>query len=168
LSWLGAASIGVGAVAYVVDVATVLLGSTVEHRPPQYFIGAALLWLVTALALGTGTLAGLPWQAAFGFVMLAGWAGQMVNGHVLHIGVRLIATIYRGDDDETRPGALLDSRWSWFVFGAMQLAVAALACGLLLRNSSAAVAGALLGLAGWLAMATALAKARAAAKMLSA
>jgi hypothetical protein len=160
LSWAGAGFIAIGAAAYVVDVAAVLSGSTVSYRPPQYFIAAGIVWLMVALAFGAGSLAGEPWQSAFAFVMLAGWAGQMVNGHIFHIGVRLIATIYRGDDDETRPSELLDSRGPLFVFAVMQFAVAAIAIGLVSDNVIATATGAAIGLIGWLAMMSALANAR--------
>ncbi|HYL27477.1 MAG TPA: hypothetical protein VEW74_06545, partial [Candidatus Nitrosotalea sp.] len=102
------------------------------------------------------------------FVMLAGWVGQFVNAHVFHIGVRLIATIYRGDDDETRPQELLDPRWSWCVFIAFQIAVAAIAAGLVLDNPPIAIGGAAAGLFGWLAMITTLGRARIAAMNLRA
>jgi hypothetical protein len=160
LSWLGAGFIAVGAAAYVVDVAAVLSGSTVTYRPPQYFVAAGVIWLMVALAFGAGILAGEPWQKAFVFVMLAGWAGQMVNGHILHIGVRLIATIYRGDDDETEPRALLDPFRPWLTFAAMQLAVAFVAIGLIAGNGVPAAFGAAVGVIGWFVLMTALARAR--------
>ncbi|HEY1869295.1 MAG TPA: hypothetical protein VGG70_13450 [Candidatus Cybelea sp.] len=163
LSWLGGGLIALGAAAYIVDVAAILTGSSVTYRPPQFFIAAGLTWLLVALFLGTGVLAGAPWQSAFVFVMLAGWAGQMVNGHILHIGVRLIATIYRGEDDETEPRALLDPLRPWFAFFAMQLAVACVAVGLLAENANITAIGAAIGLMGWLALMTALAMARRAA-----
>jgi hypothetical protein len=147
-----------------VDVAVVLSGSTVEHRLPQAFVGAGLAWLIAALVAGAGVLAGRPWEAAFGFLMLAGWVGQLVNAHIFHIGVRLIATIYRGDDDETPPSELLGPRWSWFAYFAMQLAVGSMAIGLLWASTSAETFGAAMGLAGWLSLMTALVRARTSAK----
>jgi hypothetical protein len=160
LAWTGAGLIAIGAAAYVVDVAGVLSGSTVTYRPPQYFIAAGIVWLMVALALGAGALAGEPWQSAFVFVMLAGWAGQMVNGHILHIGVRLIATIYRGEEDDTPPSELLDHVRPWFAFGAMQLAVTTMTIGLVGGSNRVAMTGAAIGLAGWLAIVSALANAR--------
>jgi hypothetical protein len=160
LSWFGGGLIAVGAAAYVVDVAAVLSGSTVTYRPPQLFIAAGVTWLLVALFFGAGVLASAPWQAAFVFVMLAGWAGQMVNAHILHIGVRLIVTIYRGDDDETEPRELLDPLRPWLAFSAMQLAVAFVCVGLLASNANIEAIGAILGLMGWFALMTALAMAR--------
>lgn len=160
LSWLGGGLIAAGAAAYSVDVAAILSGSTVTYRPPQCFIAAGVIWLAAALVLGGGILAGNPWGAPFVFVMLAGWAGQMVNGHILHIGVRLIATIYRGDDDETEPRELLDVRRPWLAFVAMQIAVALVAAGLLSQIGALASAGTAIGLAGWIVLMSALASAR--------
>ncbi len=160
LSWSGGGLIVAGAAAYIVDVAAVLSGSTNSYRPPQYFIAAGVAWLAAALTLGAGVLAGLPWSAAFIFVMLAGWAGQMVNGHILHIGVRLIATIYRGDDDETEPRELLDARRPWFAFAAMQIAVWLVSAGLVVELRTLIAAGAAVGLMGWLILMSALAHAR--------
>ncbi|HET6275078.1 MAG TPA: hypothetical protein VFE16_03970 [Candidatus Cybelea sp.] len=152
LAWLGGGFLGAGALAYATDVTTILSGATVTYRVPQCFIGAAVGWLGVALALGAGVLAGMPWLGAFGFVMLAGWAGQMVNGHIFRIGVRLIATISRGDDDETQPSELLDTRGPWIAFGAMQLAITCVTAGLVFQNAPAATAGAALGLTGWFAI----------------
>ncbi|HMF29091.1 MAG TPA: hypothetical protein VKE42_09995 [Candidatus Cybelea sp.] len=160
LSWLGGGLIALGAAAYSVDVAAILSGSTVTYRPPQYFIAAGVVWLAAALALGGGVLAGAPWASAFVFLMLAGWAGQMVNGHILHIGVRLIATIYRGEDDETEPRELLDARRPWFAYAAMQIAVALVTAGLISQRGALTAAGAAIGLMGWFALMSALAAAR--------
>lgn len=160
LSWLGGGLIAAGAAAYIVDVAAIISGSTVTYRPPQCFVAAGVIWLAAALVLGAGVLAGRPWGAPFVFVMLAGWAGQMVNGHILHIGVRLIATIYRGDDDETEPRELLDARRPWLAFAAMQIAVALVAAGLVSQIGTVTSAGAAIGLVGWAILMGALASAR--------
>lgn len=160
LSWLGGGLIAAGAAAYIVDVAAILSGSTVTYRPPQCFIAAGVIWLAAALVLGAGLLAGRPWGAPFVFVMLAGWAGQMVNGHILHIGVRLIATIYRGEDDETEPRELLDARRPWVAFAAMQFAVALVTAGLVSETGGVTTAGAAIGLIGWAVLVGALTSAR--------
>lgn len=167
ISWLailGGVFIAVGAAAYVADVSLVLLGATVTYRLSQCFIAAALFWLLCALSFGGGVLTGGPWEAPFVFLMLAGWAGQMVNGHIFHIGVRLIATIYRGDEDETEPRELLHPRQPWLAFAAMQLAVAVVAYGLAARNDVVTAAGSAIGTIGWLATVVALAQARTAAR----
>lgn len=164
LAILGGVFIALGAAAYVADVTFVLLGATVTYRLSQCFIAAALFWLLCALSFGGGVLTGRPWEAPFVFLMLAGWAGQMVNGHIFHIGVRLIATIYRGDEDETEPRELLHPRQPWGAFVAMQFAVAVVAYGLAARNDAVTAAGGAIGTFGWLATIVALAHARTAAR----
>jgi hypothetical protein len=163
LIWPGATLFGFAAIVYALDVADILRRATVAHRVPQAFVAAAIVWLLCGLVLGAGTLAGKPWQLVFGFVILAGWIGQMIDAHVYHIGVRLLLTIYRGDDDETRPQDVLDARLAWCSFGAFQLALAAIVVGLLRENAASLIAGAALGFAGWLLTIGALAEARAAA-----
>lgn len=160
LVWPGALLVALGALAYVFDLADILRRASVPHRVPQAFLAAGAAWLLVGLALGAGVLAGQPWQLAYGFVLLAGWVGQMIDAHVYHIGVRLLLTIYRGDDDETRPNAVLDARLSWTSFAAFQLAIACAAAGLLAHSGAALGAAAALGLFGWAATIANLAVAR--------
>ncbi|HEY1976261.1 MAG TPA: hypothetical protein VGG89_06950 [Candidatus Baltobacteraceae bacterium] len=164
MTWIGAALLALGAAAYVVDTSDVLLRSTNPHGPPKAFVAAALVWLAVAMVLGAGVLLGHPWQAAYVFVLLMGWVAQMVDAHVFHIGVRLVSTIYRGEDDETRPIELLDARLAWLSFVLFQLAVAALAAGLLLPSKNACALGAFLGLCAWVVTMTAMIGARRAAR----
>jgi hypothetical protein len=58
---------------------------------------------------------------------LAGWLGQMVNAHLHHLGVRVVATYIIGEDDETRPWVLLEHRLSWLAFVTAQFAVGSVA-----------------------------------------
>ncbi|MDQ2817513.1 MAG: hypothetical protein M3T49_04790 [Candidatus Eremiobacteraeota bacterium] len=141
-----------GAALYAADLLTVVMRAPEPHRPPQAFLAAAALWLIIAALLGVGASAGKPWSSAFIFVGLVGWMGQMVNGHFHHIGVRLMATVARGDDDETSPGALLSSPASWLCWGLFQGAVALGAVGLLLDAPLAVRVAASLGACGWLTM----------------
>ena len=164
LSWLGAALFGIAAFAYAFDTLDVLRRAVVAHRPPQAFVLAAVVWFLVALVLGAGTLSGRDWQNAYIFVLLAGWVGQMVNAHVYHIGIRLVATVYRGEEDETRPNELLEPRLSWFSFFALQIAVAIIAVALLNDSASLAARGAIFGIGGWIAMAANVLGARARAK----
>lgn len=157
VEWIGGALLAAGALGYALDVGESLRRATVPHRPPQAFVAAGVVWLLVALVLGAGILRGAAWQSAFGFVLLMGWIGAMVNAHMLHIGVRLIATIYRGDEDETRPQDLLDARASWSAFVCAQAAVLVLALGLLGAGEAFRLAGAILGFLGWIAMIVALA-----------
>lgn len=109
---------------YVTQLALMLRSAPNPHRPPQAFVAASSLWLVVAVYFGGMAVIGASsYRAAFAFVFLVGWLGQMVIAHLYHIGIRLLATIVRGDDDETRPIELLDVRLSWSSFAGFQLAV---------------------------------------------
>ena len=152
-TWVGTIVMTAGAILYAVDIADVLRRATVTHRPPQAFVGAAVVWLLAGAVLGLGTIAGAPWGAATVYVLLVGWIAQMVNAHVHHIGIRLIATIARGDDDETRPGELLAAPLSWAAFALFQVAVAAGALALLGASPALLAAAAVAGVAGWCALA---------------
>ncbi len=150
--WIGGALFALAAIVYVFDAFDILLRSRNPHRPPQAFIAASLLWLLYALWLGAGVITGKPWQSAYMFVLLMGWAGQMVNAHLHHIGIRLLATIYRGDDDETQPQELLETRLSWYTFFSFQLAIAVVTVALLGNNETLAARGAICGVTAWIAM----------------
>jgi len=151
--WTGVAIVGFGVAVYVADLASVLRHATVRHRPPQAFLAAAAFWLTCALVLFVAALCGVPCLPALVFVALIGWIGQMINAHLHHIGVRLIATIYRGEDDETRPGELLSPALSWIAFVAFQVALLLGVAGSIEHVSPLVAAGAAAGLAGWTAMA---------------
>ena len=152
LSWIGMFDLLLGAIVYVGDLADVLRRATVAHRPPQAFLGAGAVWLVAGLALSAGLLAGAPWGAAAAYVLVIGWLGQMVNGHLYHIGIRLIATMARGDDDETQPYELLVLPLSWGSYALFQAAIAAGGFALMFGQTQFLVAVACAGFAGWIAM----------------
>lgn len=149
LLWAGAVLAAIGALAFTFDIATILAHATQTHRPPQAFVASSLFWLVVSLALGGATLVGAPLGAAYGFAMLIGFVGQMVNGHMLHIGIRVVATLMRGENDETEPIELLDARLSWAAFAGMQLAMTLCIYALCTGNRVAFVTGAGGGLAAW-------------------
>lgn len=148
----GAVAVCIGAMSYAVDLVDVLRRATVPHRPPQAFVAAAAIWLIVGFSLGAGAVVGAPSGAATIYVLLIGWIGQMVNGHLHHIGIRLIATMARGDDDETQPAELLSSPLSWTAFVLCQAAVAAGAVALFFGIAALLEGAALCGLAAWLAM----------------
>ncbi|HUY10688.1 MAG TPA: hypothetical protein VMV73_00345 [Candidatus Dormibacteraeota bacterium] len=152
LVWIGALCFGVGSLFYVRDAIVRLRNATVRHRLPQAFAIASVLWLLVALVLGAAALAGRATPDAYLFVLLLGWIGQMVNAHVYHIGVRLIATIYRGDDDETQPESLLSPILGWLSLTCFQLGIALVTLGLLATNEAATVTGFAAGFLGWSAM----------------
>lgn len=124
LSGVGLVLVSLGCLLYVWDLAAVLWRPPTLHRPPVVFVAFTLAYLVGVLILGWGIWLGhSAWQPAFAFLALAGWIGQSVNGYALHIGIRLLATLVRGDEDETEPGELLVPLWSWVSLVLFQLAV---------------------------------------------
>jgi hypothetical protein len=158
--WAGAALISLSALLYAGNLADVLRRATVKHRPPQAFIGIAAIWLIVGLTLAMASLASAPTASAAMYVLLVGWIGQMVNAHMYHIGIRLVATMTRGEDDETRPAELLLEPLSWGSFFFFQAAVAAGTVALLFDSAHLLAAAALCGLAGWFTMSCNVANAR--------
>jgi hypothetical protein len=149
VTWCGVVILGAGALFYTIDILDIVRRASVPHRPPQAFVVASILWLIVSTVLGFGLMLGKPWAGAYVFAVLVGWIGQMVNAHFLHIGVRLISTVVRGDEDETQPGELLDARLSWLAFVGMQTAVILCLCGLVFQIATFVAAGAAVGLAAW-------------------
>lgn len=153
--WLFASAGGafaLGVSAYAANLVDILRRRAVPNRVPQAFVAAAVVWLLCALVLGIGTMAGRPWGAAFVFVALVGWLGQMVNAHVFHIGIRLLITAVRGDDDETRPWTILNEPLALTVWALFQTAVALGAFGLFAQVRVAVECAAVSGLIGWFVM----------------
>jgi len=131
----------VAAVAYAVDGFDRVLRATTPHRAAHAFIVASLFWLVfaaCAAALGAYEVAIV--------AALAGWLGQMVNAHLHHLGIRVIATTFAGDDNETRPWQLLDARLSWAAVILAQIATGLLVLGVLRYYPWVFVASGSLGL----------------------
>jgi predicted membrane channel-forming protein YqfA (hemolysin III family) len=166
LTWIGAVLFVVAALGYAFDTLDRVRRARNPHRPPQAFVVAGVLWFLASLALGAGVLLGKPWQQAYGFLLLMGWVGQFVNAHLYHIGIRLLATVYRGEEDETRPQELLEARLSWYSFFAFQIAIAAVAVALVRDDASLVARGAIFGITGWIAMIANVLAARTRAKIL--
>lgn len=142
-----------GAALYVVDLAGILSRASVAHRPPQAFLAASGIYFFGAALLGVGVLAGrTEWQTAYAYLALIGWLGQMVNGHLYHIGIRVLATVARGEDDETRPAELLAAPLSWSSWAALQAAVATGVVGLMTGTGNLVALAGGLGLVGWTLM----------------
>jgi len=153
LEWIGTLACVVGLVIYALDVLFLALAATVPHRPPQAFVVASIGWLFITCLLAVAVLRGNTNAApACVFVGLIGWIGQMVIAHLHHIGIRLIATMTRGDDDETLPEALLSARLSWSSLALFQVAVACGVLGLLTSRADIVIVAAFSGGLGWFAM----------------
>jgi hypothetical protein len=148
----GAVALALAAVLYAVYLTRMLAGARNPHRPPQAFVVASGLWLLVAVGLGAGIVFGRGYGSALVVVLLVGWLGQMVVAHLHHIGIRLLATVARGDDDETRPAELLVGRLSWATFAAFQFAVFAAVIGSIARDAAAMRFAAACGVLGWLMM----------------
>lgn len=160
LAGAGAALAVVGALVYALDAGLVLARATVRHRPPQAFFGAAALYYVVAAVLGVGVLRGhADWMGAYAFAALMGWLGQMVLAHLHHIGVRVLATLARGEDDETPPAALLTAGLSWGAFAAFQVAIAGVVLAVLAGRADFVPPLAAVGGLGWVLMSANLARA---------
>jgi hypothetical protein len=151
--WPGIFHCSAGATLYAIDMLALLARSTVRHRPPQAFLAASMIWLVVAVALGVLVVAGqTALESAYVFVGLVGWVGQIVIAHLHHIGMRLIATMARGDDDETPPPVLLSPVLSWATFVLFQMAVATGLTALISDSSAVLMAASAAGFAAWIAM----------------
>ncbi|HEY9899160.1 MAG TPA: hypothetical protein V6D00_08260 [Pantanalinema sp.] len=151
--WAGLAALAIAAVLYAIDGAELVIGAPNDHKPPIAFVSMTLIYLVATVLIGLGVNAGHPeWQAALAFVGLIGWMGQSVNGYLMHIGIRLLTTVVRGDDDETRPGQLLVPWLSWTAFVATQAAVVGGTALLLLGLGHYLPWVGACGLVGWVAL----------------
>lgn len=102
-----------GALSYALDIADILRRAQVSHRPPQALMAFAAAWVVAASLLLLGAAFGKAWGLAAVYAALIGWIGSAVLAHIHHIGVRVLITTIRGEDDETRPGAVLNATLSW-------------------------------------------------------
>lgn len=147
-----------GALVYAADALDIVRRATTPHPPVRAFVVASITWLLVAVACVLAAAYGVP--GAWGSLVaatavvaaLAGWAGQMVNAHLHHLGVRVLITLVRGDDDETRPWEILDARLTWMTFVLAQLAVLGVTAGLAFSQSLAIEVGASAGLLAIAAM----------------
>jgi hypothetical protein len=116
-----------GALTFAADAADILRRSHGPHAAAHAFVTASVVWLILATVVAVCASWGVPVGRAAVVVALSGWLGQMVNAHLHHLGVRVVATYIIGEDDETRPWALLEHRLSWLAFVTAQLAVGSVA-----------------------------------------
>ncbi|HVA34426.1 MAG TPA: hypothetical protein VNG31_09775, partial [Candidatus Baltobacteraceae bacterium] len=139
----------VAAALYAADAFDRVRRATTPNRPAHAFVVASLLWLLfSASAAATGA-----YDVAI-VAALAGWLGQMINAHLHHIGIRVIATTFAGDGDETRPWQLLDLRLSWATVVCAQAAVVLLVLGVAIQVPWCFVASGTVGLLAAAAFAT--------------
>lgn len=152
-AWIGAVLCVAGAAVYGVDMLALLATATVQHRLPQAFAAAAIVWLFASAGLGLASLAGAArFEPAYVFAGLVGWIGMMVVAHLHHIGIRLIATAARGDDDETPPEALLHPVLGWLSFALFQAAIGMCGAGLSSGTPSLVGSGSIAGFCAWCVM----------------
>lgn len=153
LRWAGMGLVAVAAALYLVDTGRLVYGAPNDHKPPIAYVASTLVYLGATVLIGLAVTAGrAEWQAALAYVGLLGWIGLSVNGYLHHIGIRLLATMARGDDDETPPGALLNPRLSWLAWTTQQVAVLGGTIALLMGGGHLLPAFGAFGLVGWLAM----------------
>ncbi len=122
------------------------------HRLPREFVSAAAFWLCVAIAFGIAGLLGHGVTGALLVAVLLGWIGQNVNAHMMHVGIRLLATLVISDDDETRPIELLDRRLGVVSFALWQIAVACAIAGVTVSSGILLEVAGAAGCAGSLAM----------------
>lgn len=122
VAFAGAVLLAIGALLFAIDIVDVLVRARVAHRPPQLLMACAAGWAMAAAGLLLASVLGAPLAEAAIYAALIGWVGSAVVAHLHHIGVRVVLTSLRGEDDETRPGSVLGGRLSWSAFGLYQLA----------------------------------------------
>ncbi len=150
----GSALVVVAAAIYLASVVRALGGTKGSRNLARDFVTASSLWLAVAIGYAIANLTGRPDTAALAFAILLGWIGQNVNAHLMHVGVRLLATLVIDNADETQPADLLDRRASIVSFVGYQAAIACGIAGLSLHAGRLLEAAAILGLCGMAAMAT--------------
>ncbi|HEY9854399.1 MAG TPA: hypothetical protein V6D05_01590 [Stenomitos sp.] len=153
LRWLGMGLVAIAAACYVIDMGKLVYHAPNDHKPPIAYVASTLVYLVATVVLGLGVTGGrAEWQAPLAFVALVGWMGLSVNGYLHHIGIRLLTTMARGEDDETPPQELLNPRLSWLGFAGQQVAVLGGTLVLLAGAAQWLPLFGTFGLLGWLAM----------------
>lgn len=132
--WVGAVAMAIAALAYAVDTLDIVARSQ-GAMVVRAFVVASVLWSLVAIVLGIGTLLGHHWSDAFGYVVLVGWVGQMLDGHLASLARPLPA---------------------WLSFVAFQSAVLYGLMGLLAGFAAPVALAAAFGALGWCAAIVAL------------
>ncbi len=152
LTVAGCALLVIGAMVFAGDLGLVLSHATVAHRPPQVLMACAVLAAITASLLALGAASGQPWAAAAIYLALLGWIGNAVVAHVHHIGIRVLLTNVRGEDDETRPGAVLLAPLTWATVAGYEAAVILGVWGLMRAEFRLVQLAAIIGFVSFLAL----------------
>lgn len=119
---VGCALLVIGTAAYASDIYDIMSRATIEHRPPQILMLFAATFAVIAAILATCAAAGKPTANAAIFATLIGWIGSAILAHIHHIGVRVLLTTTRGQEDETRPEKVLTTPLTWTTVTLYELA----------------------------------------------
>lgn len=153
-STLGVWLITIGVAVYAYDIVDIVARATVPHRPPQVLMLAAVLFAIAACLCAVFSLFTAPLAPAAVVAALLGWAGCAVLAHLHHIGVRVVITFIRGDEDETRPWSVLDARLTWTTAIAYLAAAVLATLGAALASGSLFQLAAVLGAIAWIALAS--------------
>lgn len=119
---VGCALLIVGTAAYATDIADIMKRATVRHRPPQILMLFAASFAIVAAILALCAATGKPTAGAAIFAALIGWIGSAILAHIHHIGVRVLLTTTRGENDETRPEKVLTPAITWTTLTLYELA----------------------------------------------
>ena len=150
---IGGLSLAVSALMYAVTTLRALRASTASHRLPREFVFASMVWLIVASAFGVTTMVGYDLSSAMLFVLLVGWVGQTLNAHLMHTGIRVLATMTIDEDDDTEAIDLLDRRWGLASLAINQVAVLCGAIGLCIGSTALLRLAAVAGIGAMIAMA---------------
>ena len=104
-----------GALVYLLESVSLLLRSSSPHPVLWAWWATGIAGLFASLATGATlflTDSGIS-RNLFVYLVLAGWIQPFLLGHLHQIGVRLLATLVRGPEDETPPSRLLSSPHAW-------------------------------------------------------
>ncbi|MBV9272094.1 MAG: hypothetical protein JO165_13455, partial [Candidatus Eremiobacteraeota bacterium] len=142
----------IGALAYLIDLADVFRRATTPHVQPQLLMVFGALCSFVAMLVAASAMLGKDVGAAAVYVALIGWVGSAVIAHLHHLGVRLLLTIVRGDDDETRPWEVLTPHLTWLTVALYIAAVVLGALALNLHHFAYLEIAAICGILAWIVM----------------
>lgn len=163
---VGCALLVIGTAAYAADIGDIVKRATVRHRPPQVLMLFAAGFAIVAAVLALCAAAGKPTGGAAIYAALIGWIGSAILAHIHHIGVRVLLTTTRGEEDETRPEKVLTAPLSWATLTLFELAAISGTLALITANPTTLSFASATGFAAFITLITNLALARRNAKTL--